>query len=82
MNRPNKLQPFLRMLGKNGRKLASRTGTTLIPIVSSEPKRFDCEQYGILPMFMADAVDAAAPALIIPVPFVRRFVPNLNAGLV
>ncbi len=27
---------------------------------------------GILPIFMADAVDAAAPALIIPVPFVRR----------
>ena len=26
---------------------------------------------GILPIFMADAVDAAAPALIIPVPFVR-----------
>lgn len=27
---------------------------------------------GILPIFMADAVDAAAPALIIPVPFVKR----------
>ncbi len=27
---------------------------------------------GILPIFLADAVDAAAPALIIPVPFVKR----------
>ncbi len=27
---------------------------------------------GILPVFLADAVDAAAPALIIPVPFVKR----------
>ena len=27
---------------------------------------------GVLPVFMADAVDASAPALIIPVPFVRR----------
>jgi signal transduction histidine kinase len=27
---------------------------------------------GILPLFMADAVDATAPALIIPVPFVKR----------
>jgi len=27
---------------------------------------------GVLPIFMADAVDAAAPALIIPVPFVKR----------
>ena len=27
---------------------------------------------GILPIFMADAVDASAPALIIPVPFVKR----------
>jgi len=27
---------------------------------------------GVLPIFMADAVDAAAPALIIPVPFVQR----------
>ena len=27
---------------------------------------------GVLPVYMSDAVDAAAPALIIPVPFVRR----------
>ena len=33
---------------------------------------------GMLPIFMADAVDAAAPALIIPVPFVRRI--DLDAG--
>jgi signal transduction histidine kinase len=33
---------------------------------------------GILPIFMADAVDAAAPALIIPVPFVKRI--DIDSG--
>jgi hypothetical protein len=35
---------------------------------------------GILPIFIADAVDASAPALIIPVPFVRRIDLDSGAG--
>ena len=54
MNDTNGLQPFLQMVGKRGREFAARTGSTLIPIVTAEPELFDCEEYGIRPLFIID----------------------------
>ena len=54
MIRPNGLQPFLRLLGRRGREFASRTGSTLIPVVSAEPELLDCGEYGVRSTFIID----------------------------
>lgn len=60
LNRPDGLQPFLRVLGNCGREFATRVGSSLIPIVSPDPEPFDCDEYGIRLTFIIDGTRLSA----------------------